>query len=198
MRLSVNELRFAKNPLFLLCGKLAHVLTLVLQMHWCLSSASASLGTGLSGMVIPVSQRGAETQGISFAFISSWMTQRNHTLARLATWNFPLCALCTCPWYKSCIWGMARVCNTLLHWHSSEQIPCWLSLCQAPVILKWAIPTQGRALPTAACQTKTSAAQHRLRIILLCLCLSVLMNSPVVCPRNTHSFAYLNVKSIFP
>lgn len=83
-------------------------------MHWCLSSASACLGTGLSGMVIPVSQRGAETQGISFSFISSWMTQRNHTLARLATWNFPLCALCTCPWCKSCIWGMARECNTLL------------------------------------------------------------------------------------
>lgn len=112
MRLSVNEFNIAKKPLFLSCGKVAHALTLVLHMPWCL--AAAYLGTGLFGMVIPASQRGAETQWISFAFISSWMIQRNRTVARLATWKFPLCLLCTCPWCKRRIWGMARVCNTLL------------------------------------------------------------------------------------
>lgn len=60
MRLSVNEFNIAKKTLFLSCGKVAHALTLVLHMHWCLSAAY--LGTGLSGMVIPASQRGAETQ----------------------------------------------------------------------------------------------------------------------------------------
>lgn len=113
MRLSVNEFNIAKTPLFLSHGKVAHALTLVLHMHCCLSRAAACLGTGLSGMVIPVSQRGAETHWISFAFISSWMTQRNPTLARSATWEFPLCPLCTCPRCESRSWGMARVCNTL-------------------------------------------------------------------------------------
>lgn len=55
----------------------------------------------------------------------------------------------------------------------------------------------GRALPAAACQSK-KPAQHRLRIIPLCLCLCLLMSSHVFFPRNTSSFAYLNVKSISP
>lgn len=60
MRLCVNEFNIAKKPLFLSCGKVAHALTLVLHTHWCLTAAH--VGTGLSGMVIPVPQRAAETQ----------------------------------------------------------------------------------------------------------------------------------------
>lgn len=57
----------------------------------------------------------------------------------------------------------------------------------------WAIP-RARRFPLLRVNPKP--AQHRLRIILLCLCLCLLMNRRVFFSRNTHSLAYLNVKSI--
>lgn len=142
MILCVNQFSVAKNLLFLTVMSKSGIqtLTLALHKHWYLCGATAYLGNRLVwNGYSHFTERSWGVVNHLLVCVPSWMIQSNRAAVRLAIRKFPPCLLCACPWYKRCIWGMARVCNTVVNWQSLKQIPCWFSVCHASVIPPYAI-----------------------------------------------------------
>lgn len=142
MRLSVNGFNVAKNPLFLSCGKVAHALTLVLRMHWCPALLPVLAQACLGWFLLFHREELRHSESALRSPPPEWLKAIPHWPA----WppENSLCVPCALAYDARAVAGAGPGCYTACpQWHSSEQISCWLSICQASGIPLGAFLGQG-------------------------------------------------------